>query len=97
MTTHTAAVAVAVAAVLGLLVEEDAIMSQDHMRMCSWPLLCVVQSVTVTSSLQIRCCWRPLAQRCLHGTVWPASCIRVAVQAPHDRRPLAVPCHDCLK
>ena len=47
---------------------------------------------TVTSSVQIRCHWRPLAQRCLHGTLRPASCIRVVVQAPHDRRPHAV-CH----
>ena len=34
---------------------------------------------TGTSSVQIRCCQRLLAQRCLHGTLELASCIHVVV------------------
>ena len=46
-------------------------------------------------SVQIRCCWGPLAQqRSLHGALRASSCIRVVVQAPHDRRPRLGPCHD---
>ena len=45
------------APVLGLLDVEDAIVSREHMRS-----LCNVHRTAVTSSVHIRCCWRPLAQ-----------------------------------
>ena len=58
------------ALVLGLLDEEDAVVSRENI--CS---LCSVRRAAVTSPVQIiRCCWRPLAQYCLHGlraaSVW---------------------------
>ena len=76
----------------GFLDEEDAIMSQDNRRTYTKPLQRAVQLPP-----RYRCCWRPLAQSCLHGTVRPASCICVVEQAPHDRRPRAQPCqrHRC--
>ena len=68
------------ALVLGLLDEEDAVVSREDI--CS---LCNVPRAAATSSAQIsRCCWRPLAQYCLRGTLRPSSCIRVAVQARND-------------
>ena len=74
------------ALVIELLNAEDAIVSREHS--CS---LCNVRRTAVTSSVQIRCCWRPLAQYCLHGTLRPWSCIRVVVQVRNDRRPRASP------
>ena len=63
------------ALILGLLDEEDAVVSREDI--CS---LCNVCCAAVTSSLQIiRCCWKLLAQYCFHGTLRPSSCIRVAV------------------
>ena len=51
------------ALVLGLLDEKDAVVSREHI--CSF---CIVRRAAVTSSVHIiRCCWRPLAQYCLHG------------------------------
>ena len=51
-----------------------------------------------TSSVHIRCCWSPLAQYCLHGTLQSASYSRrVVVQARNNRRQLAVPRHGCCK
>ena len=52
-----------------------------------------VRRTAVTSSVQIICCWRPLAQYCLHGTLRSSSCIRAVVQVQNDRRPRAVPRH----
>ena len=57
--------------------------------------LCHVRRTAVTFSLQVRCCWRPLAQYRLHGTLRSSSCIRVVVQVRNDRRPRAVPRHGC--
>ena len=66
--------------VLVLVDEEDAIVFREHIGS-----LCNVRRATVTSPVQtVRCCWRPLAQYCLHGTLQPLSCIRVVVQARND-------------
>ena len=63
---------------LGLLDEEDAIVSREHI--CT---LCNVGRAAVTSSIHsIR--WRPLAQCCSHGTLRPLSGIHVVVQARND-------------
>ena len=69
------------ALVLGLLDEEDAIVSREHV--CSF---CNVLRalVYVLGAHNIRCRWRSLAQYCLHGTWRPSSCIRVVVQARND-------------
>ena len=70
------------ALVLGLLDEEDAIVSREHI--CSF---CNVLRalVYVVGTHNIRCRWRPLAQQYwLHGTWRPSSCIRVVVQARND-------------
>ena len=76
---------------LGLLDEEDAIVSREHT--CS---LCDVRRTAVrSSSVQIRCCWRPLVRYCFHGTLPPWSCIRLVVQVLNNRRPRAVPRHGC--
>ena len=53
------------ALVLGLLDEEDAVVSRENISS-----LCSVRRAAVTFPVQIiRCCWRPLAQYCLHGTL----------------------------
>ena len=57
---------------LGLLDEEDAIMSQNDRRTY---YVAFATCRIVTSSIHIMCCWGPLARRCLNGTLWPASSI----------------------
>ena len=68
------------ALVLGLLDEEHTIACPENKSVAF--ATCVVQQFT--SSVHIRCRWRPLAQYCLHGTLRPSSCTRVVVQARND-------------
>ena len=69
------------ALVLGLLDEDDAVVSREHI--CSLCNVRVAAAVVVTSWVHI-IRWRPLAQYCLHDTMWPSSCIRVVGQARND-------------
>ena len=65
------------ALVLGLLDEEDAIVSRE--QICSF---CNVRRAAVY--VLGRYLWRPLAQHRLHDTLRPSSCIRMVVQARND-------------
>ena len=71
----------------GLLDLEDTFVSREHI--CSF---CNVRRTAGSSSVQIRKCWRPFVQYCLHGTLRPSSRNRVVVQvspwhgAGHDLR-----------
>ena len=68
------------ALVLGMLDEEGAIVSREHI--CG---VCNVRRAAITPSVQIvRCCWRPLAQYYLRGTLRPSSYIHVVVQAARN-------------
>ena len=61
-----------------LLDEEDAVVSREHI--CS---LCDVVSCTaLASSLHIRSCLKPLAQRCLHDMLRPVRCILCGRASP---------------
>ena len=78
------------ALVLGLLDEEDAIVSR--VSVCS---VRNARRAAVTSSVQIiRWYWMPLARYCLHGMLRPSSCIRVVVLCKSER-PRAVPRLGC--
>ena len=81
------------ALVIGLLDEEDAIVSRE--QICGF---CNVRraAVDVFGTVHvIRCRWRPLARQFyLHGTLWPSGCFRVVVQARNDSRSRAVPRYD---